>query len=167
MTRIVRIVAGDASAVWPLASSSSLVSSLIPPEHPSEAAAAAAAAAADAAAAAAAAAYINGGGFFKPISSNESSGCREWQLVDHQQHRQRLSFHTGWARGLRVVPVLKDIYGGDGGGGGGGGGGGSTGEFEDGSEEFVAVVWNDLAIDRHVLLLKANRNIVVVFNMMV
>jgi hypothetical protein len=146
MTRIVKIMAGDTSAVFPLALPSS--PSLIPVEHPSEAAAAAAAAAADAAAAAAASTYINGGGFYKPTSSPDSAGCGEWQLVD-QQHRQRLSFHTGWAKGLRVVPVLKDINGGHGGGGGGGGDG--AGEFDDGSEEFVAVVWNDLAGHRRVL----------------
>lgn len=102
MMRIVRIMAGDASAVFPIVSPSSLSAtpSLIPVEHPSDAAAAAA----DADAAAAASAYINGGGFFRPISSVDSPGCREWQLVDYQQHHQRLSHRTGWARGLRVVP---------------------------------------------------------------
>jgi pyruvate/2-oxoglutarate dehydrogenase complex dihydrolipoamide acyltransferase (E2) component len=152
MTRIVRIMAGDASALYPLAQSPSpspspLLRSLIPLEHPSEAAAAAAAAAtaaADAAAAAAAANYINGAGFFKPVPpSLRSPGCDDWQILDEQQqqhHHQVLSFRTGWARGLRIVPMMRSFPT----AAAAAAGGGVDGEFDDGSEEFAAVVWNDL-----------------------
>ncbi len=160
MSRLVRILAGDASALFPLASPSpTSVSSLIPIEHPSEAAAAAAAAAAEAADAAAATSYINGGGFYRPVtnpSASASLGCGDWQLLDqkhqyqhqqqhhHQQQQQQdhqvLSYRTGWARGLRIAPMLKDVPLGVG------------GEFDDGSNELVAVVWNDLGVEREELV---------------
>ena len=64
----------------------------------------------------------------------------QWLQQQHQQQHQVLSFRTGWARGLRIAPMLKDVPLGVG------------GEFDDGSDELVAVVWNDLGVEREELV---------------